>query len=101
MDNLDLPSLDYAFRNLRPEPWDGNAQGRIFVYEPLKSERHIRLLRITHFDGLQPRDVISDNTRRRSPRFYPCYEMVQVGMGNQPEYTAVSYVWGEPARNHV
>jgi Heterokaryon incompatibility protein (HET) len=60
-----------------------------YLYEHLRSEHHIRLLRVGEVvPSVEP-----------SPRQLPPFEIVQADMRDLPKYQAVSYVWGDPQRN--
>lgn len=98
-----LPSQGDILQHIRSEKQDDNVNDTCeLVYKPLESERHIRLLRIRNFHRLRTKDTLPSTTARRlSPRFLPYYDIVQVDLNHPPQYSAISYAWGEPKRSHI
>jgi Heterokaryon incompatibility protein (HET) len=74
---------------------------RKYVHEPMKTERHIRFLRLKNSEVLQ-RDKSSDENKLppTSSKSLPFFEIVQADMSDLPKYQAVSYTWGKLKKTH-
>lgn len=79
-------------------PSEKRIERRSFVYEPLQSARHIRLLRIpatTSNASIEELDSQSTSPNQES------YEIVITSLDNcEHIYQAISYVWDDSAQDH-
>lgn len=99
---MDPPNLDLP-EGFLPEPIsDNNRDLPTFSHEPLKSERHIRLLCTRYHKLENPESSPSaDRPTPGSPHeFLSQYEFIQVNLRHPPQYHAISYAWGDPERTH-
>ncbi|KAL1613965.1 hypothetical protein SLS54_010112 [Diplodia seriata] len=66
-----------------------DAESNDFHYDPLQSDRHIRLLKIT--------ELSSDDAEPQ-----PCsFSLIHVSLDDNFPFEAVSYAWGDPTLNHT
>jgi Heterokaryon incompatibility protein (HET) len=70
---------------------------KLYKYQPLKSERHIRLLCITNWSSIE---ATRSHAEAQDELPAPRYDIVQVDLDQSSQYQTVSYTWGCPDLTH-